>query len=373
MDLRCISADSHIVEPPNCYVDFIEPKYRDTAPRVMRHADGYDTYWVRDLPRTTTVGLLASAGLKDQAKQDFIARATFDQLPAGGWDPLARIEAQQRDGLDAEVIYASLGMVLCSHPDYAYMDACFQAYNRWLQGFCGAAPGRLFGLAQTAVTSVDAAIKDFERAKAMGFVGMMMPGNPQQGDYDQPEYDALWQCAVDLDLPICFHILTARGGEIAAALDNRRGHPLTAFLKIMRTVQDMIGLFVLGGVFERHPKLRMICAEGDAGWLPHYAYRIDHAVSFHNPGGNIEGFSKMPSEYIRDNVWVTFQDDWSAFKVKDLLNVDHLLWANDYPHSDSTWPWSQEILARHTVDLTPRERRKILRDNVRNVFKLPVQ
>jgi predicted TIM-barrel fold metal-dependent hydrolase len=141
----------------------------------------------------------------------------------------------------------------------------------------------------------------------------------------------------------------------------------------MRTVQDMIGLFVLGGVFERHPKLRMICAEGDAGWLPHYAYRIDHAVSFHNPGGNIEGFSKMPSEYIRDNVWVTFQDDWSAFKVKDLLNVDHLLWANDYPHSDSTWPWSQEILAKHTVDLTLQERRKILRDNVRGVFNLPLQ
>lgn len=82
MDLRCISADSHIVEPPNCYVDFIDPKFRDTAPRVVRHADGYDTYWVRDLPRTTTVGLLASAGLKDHAtwpwSQEILAKHTVD-------------------------------------------------------------------------------------------------------------------------------------------------------------------------------------------------------------------------------------------------------------------------------------------------------
>ena len=79
----------------------------------------------------------------------------------------------------------------------------------------------------------------------------------------------------------------------------------------------------------------------------------------------------MPSEYIRDNVWVTFQDDWSAFQVKDLLNIDHLLWANDYPHSDSTWPWSQEMLVDHSKNLTDAERRKITSGNVRNLFGLP--
>ncbi|MEL0082474.1 MAG: amidohydrolase family protein [Gammaproteobacteria bacterium] len=366
-----ISADSHIVEPPNCYVDHIEPKYRDVAPRVIRHPDGFDTYYVRDMDKTTTVGLLAAAGLRNEEQQNYIATATFDQTPRGGWHPQQRLLAQDRDGIGGEIIYASLGMVLCSHLDYDYMNACFQAYNRWLEGFCGEAPERLFGLAQTAMVSVDAAIDDFRLAKERGFVGMMMPGNPQHEDYDHPDYDALWQCAVDLDRPICFHILSSRGGEIAKALEVNRGHPLNAFLKIMRSIQDMIGLFVLGGVFERHPKLKMVCAEGDAGWLPHFSYRIDHAVTFHNPGGNIEGFSKMPSEYIRDNVWVTFQDDWTAFQVKDLLNIDHLLWANDYPHSDSTWPFSQEMLADHSKGLTDLERDKITADNVRQLFNLP--
>lgn len=366
-----ISADSHIVEPPNCYIDHIEPSYRDVAPRIVRHPDGFDTYYVRDMEKTASVGLIAAAGLRNEAQQKFIASATFDETPRGGWNPADRLLAQDEDGIGGEVIYASLGMVLCSHLDYDYMNACFQAYNRWLETFCGHAPDRLFGLAQTAMVSVDDAIEDFRKAKAMGFVGMMMPGNPQYEDYDHPDYDALWECAVDLDMPICFHILSSRGGEISKALEANRGHPLNAFLKIMRSVQDMIGLFVLGGVFERHPGLKMVCAEGDAGWLPHYSYRIDHAVTFHNPGGNIEGFSKMPSEYIRDNVWVTFQDDWSAFQVKDLLNIDHLLWANDYPHSDSTWPWSQEMLVDHSKNLTDAERRKITSGNVRNLFGLP--
>lgn len=371
MTAQRISADSHIVEPPNCYIDFIEPKYRDVAPRVVRHVDGFDTYYVRDMEKTAAVGLIAAAGLRNEEQKEFIAKATFEETPRGGWNPVDRLVAQDIDGIGGEVIYASLGMVLCSHLDYDYMNACFQAYNRWLETFCGHAPDRLFGLAQTAIVSVDDAIADFRKAKEMGFVGMMMPGNPQHEDYDHPDYDPLWQCAVDLDMPICFHILSSRGGEIAKALEANRGHPLNAFLKIMRSVQDMIGLFVLAGVFERHPRLKMVCAEGDAGWLPHYSYRIDHAVKFHNPGGNIEGFSKMPSEYIRDNIWVTFQDDWSAFQVKDLLNIDHLLWANDYPHSDSTWPVSQQILAEQASHLSDVEREKITSGNVRALFNLP--
>ena len=366
-----ISADSHIIEPPGCYTDHIEPKYRDVAPRIVRHADGFDTYYVRDMPKTASVGLLGAAGLRDKAMQDFVAGATFDQIPRGSWNPADRLLAQDRDGVAGELIYASLGMVLCSHPDYDYMNACFQAYNRWLQGFCDAAPDRLFGLAQTAVTSVDAAIEDFKQAKEMGFVGMMMPGSPQHEDYDHPDYDPLWACAQDLGLPVCFHILTARTGDLATAMTAQRGHPLNAFLGIMRSIQDIIGLFVLGGIFERFPKLKLVCAEGDAGWLPHYSYRIDHAVKFHVPGGNIDGFSKMPSEYIRDNVWVTFQDDWSAFKVKDLLNIDHLLWANDFPHSDSTWPWSQELLSEHASECSQQELDKITGGNVRALFNLP--
>jgi predicted TIM-barrel fold metal-dependent hydrolase len=78
----------------------------------------------------------------------------------------------------------------------------------------------------------------------------------------------------------------------------------------------------------------------------------------------------MPSEYFREHVYTTFQDDWVAFQVKDLCNVRRLLWANDFPHSDSTWPHSQELLAKHAANLTPEEMRLILHDNVAELYGL---
>ena len=107
------------------------------------------------------------------------------------------------------MIYAPVGMGISMHRDGQYKDARAWAYNRWLAEMCAEAPNRILGLAQTAVLSVDEAIADFQRAKDMGFVGMMMPGDTIYEDYDHPDYDALGVRG-SLELPICFHILTSR-------------------------------------------------------------------------------------------------------------------------------------------------------------------
>ena len=367
-----ISADSHIVEPPNCYVDFIDPKFREDAPRVVRLPNGTDSYAIRDMKKTIPMGFLDGAGMKVAERKKHAENIRFEDIRPGGYDPKARLVDMDLEGTAAEIIYASVGMVLCTHPDPVYKDAAMKAYNRWLQGFCDAAPNRLFGLAQTAMLSVDSAIEDFRRAKEMGFVGMMMPGNPVQGEYDQPQYDALWECAADLDLPICFHILTTKGDGVDEALRGKRGHPLNGFMGIIRAVQDVMGMMVLGGVFERHPKLKLVTAEGDAGWLPHYMYRMDHAAFTAADDGVIKGLSKLPSEYIASNVYMTFQDDYTAFRNVDQVNPRQLLWANDYPHTDSTWPNSQKLLARHASSLKPELIRAILRENTANLFSLPL-
>jgi predicted TIM-barrel fold metal-dependent hydrolase len=145
---------------------------------------------------------------------------------------------------------------------------------------------------------------------------------------------------------------------------------MNGFLTIIRGCQDVIGTMLLGGVFERHPKLKIVCVEADAGWVPHYMYRMDHAYDRHRfwlPSGTL---TKMPSEYFREHVYTTFQDDWVAFQMKDLCNIRRLLWANDFPHSDSTWPHSQELLAKHAAHLTPAELRLILHDNVAELYGL---
>jgi len=367
-----ISADSHILEPPNCYIDHIDPKYRDVAPKIVRPEGKSDGFVIHGMKRPVPIALIDGAGKSVREVQQFARTARFEDCRPSSWDPRYRVADQERDGIAGEILYASVGMALCTHPDPEYKDACMQAYNRWLAGYCAEAPDRLFGLAMSAVWSVDAAIADFRRAKDSGFVGIMMPGEPVHEDYDHPDYDALWECAGDLGLPICFHILTSKEGDMRSVFRPPRGHRINGFMRIIRAVQDVVGLMVLGGVFERHPRLKLVCAEGDAGWMPHYMYRMDHAAFNNAEDGIIEGLSKLPSEYLKSNVWMTFQDDWVAFKTRDLMRTSQLLWANDFPHTDSTWPHSQELLAEHASDLSDAEVRAILRDNVVGVFSLPV-
>ncbi|MHB1785108.1 MAG: amidohydrolase family protein, partial [Acidimicrobiales bacterium] len=201
---------------------------------------------------------------------------------------------------------------------------------------------------------------------SMGLRGVTMPGRPGLEDYDSVIYDEFWEASVALGLPLSFHILTMRS-------EKPRGPKMAGFLTIMRGCQDLMSLLVLGGVFERHPHLKVVCAEADAGWVPHYMYRMDHAYNRHRnwlPPG--QALSKLPSEYFAENIYVTFQDDWTAFRQADDMNWRRLLWANDFPHSDSTWPWSQEMLAQHTADMPDAQVEAILRDNTAGLYGIDV-
>lgn len=367
----CISADSHIVEAHDTYRAHIEPRYRDRAPHIASDDKGNDIYVIPGMIDQIPLGLVAGAGVSAQDLKQRRQGTRFADIHRSGSDPSYRVADQERDGVAGEVLYASVGMVLCNHPDFDYKSACFTAYNRWLAEYCAGASDRLFGLAQTAVSSVDTAIEDVRRARQMGFVGMMMPGNPQHEDYDHPLYDPLWECCADLKMPICFHILTSKGSDVNSVFQGARGNKINGFMNIIRGIQDIIGLFVLGGVFERHPTLKMVCAEGDAGWLPHYMYRMDHAYERHGYHMEARGLTRMPSDYIRENVYFTFQDDWVAFKTAHEMNPRRLIWANDFPHSDATWPNSQTLLAAHTQCVSEQERRWILRENVKELFQLP--
>ena len=365
MQKPIISADSHITEPPNTYTDRIDHKYKDTAPHMIHDEKLGDVFIVKDFPRPINVALAAAAG-KDASELRTIG-AKFDEMHRGGWDPNARMADQDRDGVAAEVIYPTVGMVLCNHRDFDYKKACFDAYNLWISDYCSAHPDRLIGCGQTAMRSVEEGIADLRKMKDLGLKGVMMPGNPALEDYDSPVYAPFYEAAIDLQMPLSFHILTSGSDNFQT-----RGPKLNSFMSIIRGCQDIIGTFVLGGVFERHPKLKVICVEADAGWVPHYMYRMDHAYDRHRywlPAGTL---SKMPSEYFRENVYTTFQDDHVAFQVRDLCNIKRLMWASDFPHSDSTWPWSQDVISKHTVGMTADEKNLVLHDNVAELYHLSI-
>lgn len=363
-----ISADGHVCEAANTYTDFIDPKFRDRAPSIVEQPDGTEAFVVPGMRKPVALGFVDGAGFNARERLARAKTMKYSDVRSAGYSAKDRVAFMDEDGLAAEIIYASVGMGICMHRDAEFKDACMQAYNRWLQTMCAEAPERVFGLAQTAVLSVDSAIEDFQRAKDMGFVGMMMPGDPIHEDFDHPDYDALWECATDLDMPICFHILTSRAGSIDA---KPRGHALNNFLGIIRAVQDVVGMMVLGGVFERHPGLKLVVAESDVGWLPHYMYRMDHAARINTNDGILKGLSKLPSEYIRSNVWATFQDDLTAYHQGELFDYRHLLWASDFPHTDSTWPRSRQLIEEQASHLSEEHHQAIFRDNTAKLFNLP--
>ena len=267
MPKTIISADSHITEPPGCYVDRIDHKYKDTAPHMIHDDKIGDIFVIEGMKKPIPMGLVAAAG--QDAKDLKMFGAKFEDLHRGGWDPEARMADQKRDGVDAEVIYPTVGMLLCNHADYDYKKACFDAYNLWIAEYCGAHPDRLIGLGQTAMRSLEEGIEDVRKMKELGLRGVMLPGNPQVADYDDPMYDPFWQATVDMDMPISFHILTSKQDSFKA-----RGPRINGFLSIIRLDAGCQPPYQIGNgnhLEERrwiHASRRDICcATGRYGYL----------------------------------------------------------------------------------------------------------
>lgn len=369
--LFTISADSHVTEPGECY-ERIDPKFRDRAPRATTDDRMGAVIDIDNGRSRIPYGMIAAAGRPAESIHPFVF-VGWDELHPGGWDPAARLEEQDRDGVTIEVLYPSVGMLLCNHPDADYKKACFDSYNLWITDFQHHAPDRLVGLGQTALRSVEEGVEDLHAIADLGLRGAMLPGFAgchADGDYDDPKWDPLWRAAVELGMPLSFHILTTGADDMAGG--RFRGPKMNSFLGIIRGCQDIIGTLIFGGVFERHPDLRVVCVEADAGWVPHWMYRADHAFDRHRNWLTAD-VTRPPSEYFRENVYVTFQDDFVAFHVTDMLNHKRLMWANDHPHSDATWPDSQAVVAEHTAALSPDVRDDILWRNCARLYNLSVR
>jgi predicted TIM-barrel fold metal-dependent hydrolase len=359
-----ISADSHVVEPPDTYITRIDKKFKDRAPTLVHDERRGDMFVVQGSNIPIPLSLISAAG---KAPEALSARgAVWDKLHKGGWDPQARIAAQEQDGVAAEVIYPSVGMEICNHPDLDLKKACMDAYNLWLAEYCAAYPDRLIGLGQTAIRTPEDGIKDLERIKQLGFKGVMLPGKPGVADYNDPMYDTFFAAAIELGLVCSFHILTS-GENLRQGF---RGSRINSFMSIVRGNQDLISMFVFDGVFMRHPDLKIVSVEADGGWVPHFMYRMDHAYKRHRHWMRGRELDNLPSAYFREHVYFTFQDDYTAFLFKDHMNIERMMWASDYPHSDSTWPWSQDVLKEQLAHMTEDEKNLVLHDNVAKLYNL---
>jgi len=355
-----ISADSHICETEDCFAD-IDPAFAARRPRAVYDERIGAVLEIADLGVKVPMGIVCTAG---RAPESFAEPLRWEDLHPAGYQPAARLAIQDEEGVRAEVLYPSLGMVLCNHPDADYKKACFDAYNLWLEKFCAHDPARLIGIPLLSMRTPAEGLAELREAHARGFRGVMLPGEPPVEDYDKPCYDPFWAECVALGLPVSFHILTTKDG----IMERVRGSRLVHQIVTVRGLQNIVMLLILGGVFDRHPLLQVVCVEADAGWVPHFKFRMDHAYQRHRFHLRAQPLAHPPSSYFDRNLYVTFQDDYSVQQVQDGLDLNRVLWATDFPHSDGTYPHSRRVMAEVTAGLSAEDRVRITHDNAAALY-----
>jgi predicted TIM-barrel fold metal-dependent hydrolase len=366
--MRIISADSHVLEPHDLWTDRLAgTRFADRAPTMVEDGKGGHLFAVDGL-RPFPIGLAGAAGRPSSELKILGNKA--DELRRGGWDPAARLDDMDTDGIAAEVIYPSVGMTLAQSADREYQLACIAAYNDWLVEYCAGGRGRLVGLAMIPTVDVDAAVAEIERAHGAGLRGAMIPGRPPEGHYAEARFDPMWGAFAERGMPVSFHILTG-GMDGDPTLGS--GIALMTVMSIVHQVQQTLALLIFGGVFDRHPNLKVVSAEHDGGWVAHFSYRLDQMTERHQSWlSRGRANERAPGEYLRENCWYTFQKDPVAVETRHRVGLSQLMWASDYPHSDSTWPHSRKVIERDFEGLPDAELAAILHDNAAALYGIDV-
>ena len=356
---KTISADSHVVEWHNLWVERMDKRFGDRTPHMVQEKDR-DVFLVDGL-KPGEFGMLGLAGRK---REELGTLNRFDLQLRGGWDSEARLKDMDRDGIDAEVLYPSVCFGMFRLQDIDYQHACFKAYNDWMaEQMVGPHPDRLKGLGLIPIADMEVAVAEVYRAKKIGLAGAMIPVYAYESKpYSDPGYDPLWNAAQELDMPISMHFLTGAEGEPWAS-----GGFAIEYPSAHHWVQKTLAYLMFGGVFQRFPKLKVISAENDIGWIANFLHRMDHTLDRHGSWLNLK-VDKKPTEYFQSNVFATFMDDEAGLRTWDLIGEGSLVWSNDYPHPDSTWPNSQKVIQQTFADVPDSAKQKILVDNCAQLY-----
>ena len=355
-----ISSDSHVFEPPDLWTRRIDAPFRDRAPRMVR-AGEVDQLVVEQDQVIAGIGLISNAGARFENPEQISAQGRFDDVHVGGYDPDQHIKDMKIDGVAGEVLYPSQGLFYFKVADTQLMSAIFRAYNDWLADFCATNPNRLKGIAMVNLDDVAEGVAELERTARMGMAGAMITEYPPDDRrYDSQEYEPLWAAAQDLNMPLSLHTATRREGRNIGTGSGSVRDASDRATKVFYPATSMCDM-IFSGVFERYPRLKLVIVEFELSWVPYlldsmeYTYAERHEEALYRFKGGAR-----PSDFFHNNVYLSFQEDGVGVRLRDIIGVDNLMWGSDYPHSESTFPRSREILAEILSGVPADEQAKIV-------------
>ena len=365
---RCplVSSDSHILEPADLWSRRTAARFRDRAPRVVRVA-GNDE-WHADGVRFQSIrGTGYQAGLRFTRPEELSFDGQFEAIRPGALDPDAHVQDMDLDGVAGAVLYPTAGMQIYKVEDSDLLSACVRAYNDHVAEFCGRHPGRLKGIAILNVDSIEEGVGELERSRALGLAGAVIPVGPKVR-YDHPSYEPLWAAAEQSETPLTLHIGTERGapntGIAASAMDP------VAMSAWAHELRISLAALIFGGVFERHPNLKIVVAEFEISWAFYLLHRMDDTYQHRVAGLKGRRFqtSALPSDFFRRNVHISFQEDAVGVQMRGHIGPDRLMWGADYPHAEATFPRSREIVDEIFEGVPLEEKVRMTRDNAARLY-----
>jgi uncharacterized protein len=367
LPFKLVSADSHVLEPPDMWLKRIDRRFLGKAPRIVHEEDS--DYFVCVSSETPKVGIGTASSAEKKAEEISMTERWANVLP-GGYDPFARIHDMERDGVEAEILYTTFGLFLFSIEDLDLQFASFQAFNDWVANYCATSPKRLFGVAMIPTEPVERGVAEMERCARAGVKGAMISVSQTAAKgYDQPMYDRIWSASEHLQMPISLHLAGSRKSFA------QTGNVLVDFALGFTPAMYSVALMIFSGVFDRHRRLKVVTVENDAGWAAMMLERMDFRYErdrFWAGTSNGITSGRLPSQQFREHVYCTFMRDRTAVRNREFIGPDNILWGSDYPHQDSSFPNSVRIVSEHFADVPPTDQRKIARQNAIALYNLPL-
>jgi predicted TIM-barrel fold metal-dependent hydrolase len=366
-----VSVDDHVVEPPDIFEGRFPSKYLEEAPRIIdTDYGGQAWFWLgRTLPN---VGFNAVAG-RPRSEITF-EPSRFDDMRRGAWDPRARLVDMDFNGVWASLCFPSflpgfVGQRLTLWPDDEGLAfAAMRAYNDWhLESWCGTDPSRLIPQQIAWLRDPVRAAEEIRRNAERGFKAVTFSEAPHKlglptihSGYWEPFFAA---CA-ETETVICLHVGSA-GETVTTSADAPRG--VTGALFAASSFTSSVD-WLYSGVATRFPNIKICMSEGGIGWVAAVIDRVDHLNERQNDLGVVP---EITSDLLRRNFWFCALDDPSGFLTREVIGVDNILVESDYPHSDSTWPNTQRLLAGHLANVSVEDQRKMCWENAVKLFRHP--
>jgi predicted TIM-barrel fold metal-dependent hydrolase len=367
---QLIDADCHVVEPPHIWERWLPKQFHDRAPRLVKDEEGGDAWEFVPGGPLMYIGLVATPGMRFE---DIKWKGyTYDTVRRGCWEGKARLEDMDYDGVDAEFIYPSQRTMyyFMGNADRDFHRAGVRAYNDYMaQEFCAADPERLFFLAQMPNLGIQEGIAELERCKEMGARGCIITAWPAGGDDVSPADDEFFRAAADLGMPVSIHIRIQRKRDPRPTIEGPAAIASMALSGMLLFPPIMFEL-IMGGLFDRIPKLQIVGVETEIGWIPEALEQVDNFYWRNRAHTGLQ-IRHLPSHYFRNNFTCTFIQDRTGIRNRHAIGIRNIAWSTDYPHHGCDWPYSRKIVEETMLDVPANERYWICAGNMVELYGLP--